>query len=522
LFEIFEHGQAWNTATPPDNPIFNPVNEFKIKERIPVEKTNDGFRVWADQQHTAVIPNLSRLTRDCDDTDSVYGGYSDVEDFADDRDPAGRGLIDSTHLRFLETDPATGNPSVVRKNETRLIVCKGLIEKARVEDTGINEWTHTIKLDVDQETGYFVGGDEVWIQSSYDTIELDKALIRGTLLGPFEIGPGSPFFAEFGAGPVFQIKSSMADHNPNQDLACPTDRWMGCNQQAMIYNRNRFAISMSDAIEDEPTKFLKGHEIEITEKNGTSKKTYTISNRDDVRGLIDIDGDLGEFAHIDVKLSFSHEPNTTTAAAASHSLASGNLDELPLVRNLTVPCYIKIKSKTSVPDSWMPEEEHGVFPYRTEFVFDSRLGGQIWSLRQRNLKEPSIFYVEPKDDSGTISMLCNECDNDSWRLVGDDAIPLPEDGPRSLTALPRAAIGGLKAIRENIINGPPPAEDGIVNVEYKPGQLDQDANRTNDAVDTEEQDYWAYNSGYFWVGERHREKYGKRVDYIIVTEGTVT
>ena len=117
-------------------------------------------------------------------------------------------------------------------------------------------------------------------------------------------------------------------------------------------------------------------------------------------------------------------------------------------------------------------------------------------------------------------MLCNECDNNSWRLVATENALQPDHGPRSLTALPRAAIGGLKAIRENALLGAVP--EGVYNVGYVPGQLDKDANWTNDAVDLEEQDWYAYNSGYYWVGGRHRTKYGKRVDYIIVTEGTVT
>jgi hypothetical protein len=497
VFKLYEHGQAWDASNP------GPKNEFYIKTNLPVDNTGQGFRVWGDQKHEAFIPNLSKISRDADHQEPIIAGYSKdgwkdlldnptVEDYAEGR-PGRPGGGNSTHLRFLPTD------SEARPNETRLIMCKAQILYDMVQDTGTLEYTHTIELSTEPDKQYFKEGDEVYIKSSTDTNELDQIVARGVL-----IATALPNH--------FNVVTTNADMGYEEPMSCTTNLPKpGCNQKAMIYNRNRFAVSTIDSEEDEISKFLAGHEIEITEKNGASTKTYTIKEIDKDRGLIDIEGDLGDFGGaLETKLAFSHDWGETTAGHQDITIAAGQLDALPFVKNKTVPCYIKIKSSEEVASTWIPETEfNNPPPNLTHFAFDSRLEGKQWSLRHINEKDRSIFYVTPEDDTGAVSMLCSECNNDDWRLVADNDNPAPTKGPRSVVALPNAII------RTNAVD----------EVEYRPGNLHSDDWILNDAVDLESAEYWPYNSGYEpdpTTPAGLKTNYGKRVDYIIVSEGDLS
>jgi hypothetical protein len=500
VFEIYQHGEAYDANQ------FQPGASLNIRTNLPVDRVGETYRIWGDAEHGKTIPNLAKITRDVENENDIIVGYSELDWRDNEYQPTDSDFsvqnttTDSTHLRFLQ------NSSSVRKNETRLIICKGRVTNSDVEDTGILEYTHTIRIE-QEDAKYFNNGDEVYVKSTSTTNPLDSVTIRTTLTEyPFQDDEPTDY----------TFVATNADHGYENNLSC-TDmagvlRDSCRDRETIIYNRNKFAVSTGNLQDNETTKFLAGDEIEITEKNGVSSKTFTIESIDWTEtggdGIVYINGDLNDFAHIETKLSFSHQFDDTTQSEQTKPIT--DLTELPLVKNITKPCFIQIQSQTSLPITW-----HGAGPKAqdpnvawdgTYIVFDGRLEGHRWTIQWINTQDDTILYVLPTDDSGEFSMLCEEC-VESWKVVATDDFPFPQVGPRSMTAPPES-------------NGPIREHD-VREVIYKPGTLYSDTNLINDAVDLENGEYWPYNNGYENNDQGQpivRMIYGQRVDYITINK----
>tara|TARA_A100001037_G_C15142301_1_gene634426 strand:+ start:890 stop:2347 length:1458 start_codon:yes stop_codon:yes gene_type:complete len=479
-----------------------------IRGNPPVEDLGDTYRVWGDIEHLSTLPNLAKVTRDVENNSDIIVGYSsdgwvdnDANATADDY--ALDNVVDSTHLRYITTD------SEIRKNETRLIVCKARILRSDIEDTGTLEYTHSIRIH-DDDAKYFQDGDDVYIKSTSTTNPLDFVMIRGRLRDV----DGDDTETNY------EIVATNADTGYGNDLAC-TDMAGNArpecrNRETIMYNRNKFAVSTAIPTENETTKFMAGDEIEVTEKNEVTTHTFTITgayDTDGLGGIIHIDGDLNDFSHIESKLGFSHDFNDTTQTEQTRSLEQlsdpdlhPNRYKFPFVKNITKPCFIQIHSQLDLPTLWNgagPGAQDPFLPNGTYIVFDGRHEGLRWTIQWINTQDRKILYVLPSDDSGEFSMLCEEC-GPGWKVVASNEYPRPATGPRSMAAPPQPSV----------------RDHNVDEIIYKPGALYDDDDLINDAIDLENAEYWPYNNGFELdpQGNRILITYGKRVDYITINK----